>query len=318
MKMYRLGIDLGGTNIASGVVDENFKIIGSAKVKTNAPRPAEDIVDDMAKSALAAVKDANLTIDDIAVVGVGTPGSVVYDTGVVAYANNLGFYNVPLAEMLEKKLGKKVYVENDANAATYGEYIAGAGKEANNFVAITLGTGVGGGIIIDGKIYSGSNYAGGELGHTVIQMDGQACTCGRNGCFEAYASATALIRETKQAMIRFPESKMWEFCNNDIKNTNGRTAFDAARAGDAIALGVVNQYIKYLSVGIANIVNTFQPDILCVGGGISNEGEYLMKPVRELVKGENYARNMSKNTEIKAATLGNDAGIIGAAYLGKI
>ena len=318
MKMYRLGIDLGGTNIAAGVVDENFKIIGSAKVKTNAPRPAEDIVDDMAKAALAAVKDANLTIDDIASVGVGTPGSVIYDTGVVAYANNLGFYNVPIADMLEKKVGKKVYVENDANAATYGEYIAGAGKEAKNFVAITLGTGVGGGIIIDGKIYSGSNYAGGELGHTVIQMDGQACTCGRNGCFEAYASATALIRETKQAMIRFPKSKMWEFCNNDINNTSGRTAFDAARAGDEVALGVVNQYVKYLSVGIANIVNTFQPDILCVGGGISNEGEYLMKPVREIVKGENYARNMSKNTEIKAATLGNDAGIIGAAYLGKI
>ena len=316
--MYRLGIDLGGTNIASGVVDENFKIIGSAKVKTNAPRPAEDIVDDMAKSALAAVKDAKLTIDDISVVGVGTPGSVVYDTGVVAYANNLGFYNVPLAEMLERKLGKKVYVENDANAATYGEYTAGAGKDANNFVAITLGTGVGGGIIIDGKIYSGSNCAGGELGHTVIQMDGQACTCGRNGCFEAYASATALIRQTKQAMIRFKESKMWEFCNNDINNASGRTAFDAARAGDEVALSVVNQYVKYLSVGIANIVNTFQPDILCVGGGISNEGEYLMKPVRELVKGENYARNMSKNTEIKAATLGNDAGIIGAAYLGKI
>ena len=316
--MYRLGIDLGGTNIASGVVDENFKIIGSAKVKTNAPRPAEEIVDDMVKSALEAVKQAGLTIDDIAVIGVGTPGSVVNDTGVVAYANNLGFYDVPLAEMLEKKLGKKVFVENDANAATYGEYIAGAGKGTKNFVAITLGTGVGGGIIIDGNIYSGTNFAGGELGHTVIQMDGEACTCGRNGCFEAYASATALIRQTKQAMIRFPKSKMWELCNNDIGNASGRTAFDAARAGDETALDVVSAYERYLSVGIANIVNTFQPDVFCVGGGISNEGEYLIKPVRDLVKGENYARNMSKNTEIKAATLGNDAGIIGAAFLGKI
>ncbi len=316
--MYRLGIDLGGTNIASGVVDENFKIIGSGKVKTNAPRPAEEIVDDMVKSALMAVKDANLTIGDIDSIGVGTPGSVVHATGVVAYANNLGFYNIPLAEMLENKLGKKVYIENDANAATYGEYIAGAGKGTENFVAITLGTGVGGGIIIGGKIYSGSNFAGGELGHTVIQMNGEACTCGRNGCFEAYASATALIRQTKQAMIKFPESKMWEICNKDINNVNGRTAFDGARSGDEAAIGVVNDYINYLSVGIANIINTFQPDVFCVGGGISNEGEYLMAPIRKLVKGENYARNMEKNTEIKAATLGNDAGIIGAAYLGEI
>ena len=316
--MYRLGIDLGGTNIATGVVDENFKIIGSGKVKTNAPRPAEEIVDDMVKSALMAVKDANLTIDDIDSIGVGTPGSVVQTTGVVTYSNNLGFYNLPLAEMLEKKLGKKVYIENDANAATYGEYIAGAGKGAENFVAITLGTGVGGGIIIGGKIYSGSNFAGGELGHTVIQMNGEACTCGRNGCFEAYASATALIRQTKQAMIKFPESKMWEICNKDINNVNGRTAFDGARSGDEAAIGVVNDYINYLSVGIANIINTFQPDVFCVGGGISNEGEYLMAPIRKLVKGENYARNMEKNTEIKAATLGNDAGIIGAAYLGEI
>lgn len=316
--MYRLGIDLGGTNIATGVVDENFKIIGSGKVKTNAPRPAEEIVDDMVKSALMAVKDANLTIDDIDSIGVGTPGSVVQTTGVVTYSNNLGFYNLPLAEMLEKKLGKKVYIENDANAATYGEYIAGAGKGAENFVAITLGTGVGGGIIIGGKIYSGSNFAGGELGHTVIQMNGEACTCGRNGCFEAYASATALIRQTKQAMLKFPESKMWEICNRDINSVSGRTAFDGARSGDEAAIGVVNDYINYLSVGIANIINTFQPDVLCVGGGISNEGEYLMAPVRKLVKGENYARNMEKNTEIKAATLGNDAGIIGAAYLGEI
>lgn len=316
--MYRLGIDLGGTNIATGVVDENYKIIGSGKVKTNAPRPAEEIVDDMVKSALMAVKDANLTIDDIDSIGVGTPGSVVQTTGVVTYSNNLGFYNLPLAEMLEKKLGKKVYIENDANAATYGEYIAGAGKGTENFVAITLGTGVGGGIIIGGKIYSGSNFAGGELGHTVIQMNGEACTCGRNGCFEAYASATALIRQTKQAMIKFPESKMWEICNKDINNVSGRTAFDGARSGDEAAIGVVNDYINYLSVGISNIINTFQPDVFCVGGGISNEGEYLMAPVRKLVKGENYARNMEKNTEIKAATLGNDAGIIGAAYLGEI
>lgn len=314
--MYKLGIDLGGTNIATGVVDENYKIVGVGKVKTNVPRPAEEIVDDMAKAAIMAVENAKLTMDDIESVGVGTPGSVVYETGTVVYSNNLGFNNVPLAKMLEERLHKKVYVENDANAAANGEYVAGAGKGAKNFVALTLGTGVGGGIIMDGKIYSGSNCAGGELGHTVIQMDGVPCTCGRNGCFEAYASATALIRQTKQAMIRYPKSKMWELCKNDINNVSGRTAFDAMRMGDESATKVVEEYCKYVAVGVANMVNIFQPDVLCIGGGISNEGETLMKPIRDFVNGENYARDMQKNTVLKAATLGNDAGIIGAALLG--
>ncbi len=316
--MYRLGIDLGGTNIASGVVDENYKVVGVGKIKTNAPRPANEIIDDMAKSALMAVEDAGLKMEDIASIGVGTPGTVVYDTGVVAYANNLGFFNVPLSSELEKRLGKKVYVENDANAAAYGEYIAGAGKNTKNFVAITLGTGVGGGIIIDGKIYSGSNFAGGELGHTIVQMNGEVCTCGRNGCFEAYASATALIRQTKQAMIRFNDSVMWEICENDINKASGKTAFIAARKGDKAGTYVVEEYTKYLSIGVANMINIFQPDVLCVGGGISHEGDFLLNPVREFVKGENYARNMAENTVVKAAELGNDAGIIGAAYLGNI
>lgn len=316
--MFRLGIDLGGTNIAVGVVDEDYKIVGEAKVKTGMPRPAEEIVDDMAECARNAVKNAGLTMDDIECIGVGTPGTVVYETGVVVYANNLDFYNLPLAEMLRTRLQKKVYVENDANAAAYGEYIAGAGKGTKNFVAITLGTGVGGGIVTDGKIYSGSNFAGGELGHMVIQMNGASCTCGRNGCFEAYASATALVNQTKQAMTRYPKSMMWELCENDLNNVSGRTAFDAMRKGDEAGKSVVENYVGYLAVGISNIINIFQPDILCVGGGISNEKETLLKPVRDLVNGENYGRNMEYQTEIKAAALGNDAGIIGAAFLDKI
>ncbi len=314
--MYRIGIDLGGTNIACGVVDDNYKIIGEGKRKTNVPRPAEEIVDDMAAAALEAVENAGLTIDDIESVGVGTPGTVAYETGVVVYANNLDWFNLPLAEMLRKRLNKKVFVENDANAAAYGEYVAGAGRNTDNFVAVTLGTGVGGGIIMGGKLYSGSNCAGGELGHMVIQMNGEVCTCGRNGCFEAYSSATALVRQTKQAMIRFPKSKMWELCNNDINAVNGRTAFDAMRMGDTAAQKVVETYCGYLAVGVSNIINIFQPDVVCIGGGISNEGEALIKPVRDIVSGENYARNMELQTVIKTAELGNDAGIIGAACIG--
>ncbi len=313
--MYKLGIDLGGTNIVAGVVDEKYRIIGTAKTKTALPRPAEEIIDDMIKVAYEAIENARVTIDEVDGFGVGTPGSVEPETGNVPYSNNLEFYDLPLGKMLEEKTGKKFYIENDANAAAYGEYIAGAGRGTKNFIAITLGTGVGGGIIIDGKIYSGSNGAGGELGHNVIQMNGLPCTCGRFGCWETYASATALVRQTKQAMLRYRSSRMWELCDGDINKVSGITAFKAKRLGDRVGTTVVDEYIRYVAVGIANVLNTFQPDMICIGGGISKEGEYLTDPINEFVEGENYARNMEIKTVIKTADLGNDAGIIGAAYL---
>ena len=314
--MYRLGIDLGGTNIVAGVVDENFKVIAKAETKTKAVRPAAQIADDMAKMAFEAIEKAGLKIDDISGFGIGTPGSVDAKTGTIIYANNLEFHNVPIADMLKERTGKDFFVANDADSAAYGEYTAGAGRGANDFVMITLGTGVGGGIIIDGKIRAGHNGAGGELGHTVIQMNGEACTCGRDGCFETYASATALIRQTKQAMIKNTSSIMWDICDNDIAKVSGRTAFDAMRKGDEAAKKVVDTYISYLGVGITNFINIFQPDVFCIGGGISKEGATLVDPLKKIVGYDNYARTIEKKTVIKTAMLGNDAGIIGAAYIG--
>ncbi len=313
--MYKLGIDLGGTNIVAGVVDENFKIIGVAKTKTAMPRSAEEIADDMARVSFEAIKNAGVSIDEIDGFGIGAPGTVDTDTGEIYYSNNLGFKDVKLKQLMLERTGKDFYIANDANAAAYGEYIAGAGKGTDTFVAITLGTGVGSGIIIDGKIFSGSSCAGGELGHTVIQMNGEECTCGRFGCFEAYASATALIRQTKQAMVRYPDSVMWQLCDKDIRNVSGLTAFDAMRNNDTAGRMVVEQYVYYLSVGISNVINAFQPDIICIGGGVSKEGDYLIKPLERIVNGENYARGLRTKTVIKTADLGNDAGIIGAAYL---
>ncbi len=313
--MYRLGIDLGGTNIVAGVVDENYKIIATAKCKTNCPRPAEEIVADMANCALEAVKKAGLSINDIDAAGVGAPGAIDPEGGEVIFSNNLDFYNVKMAQMLKERTGVDFFLENDANAAAYGEYVAGAGKGTNNFVMITLGTGVGGGIIINGRLYSGSNFAGAELGHTIICLEGEVCNCGRQGCWETYASATALIRQTRQAMIKYPESIMWDLCKGSLDNISGITAFDAMRKGDSAGKAVVDKYIYYLAMGLGNVVNIFQPEVVCLGGGVSKEGDNLIIPLKEIVAGENYARNVAKKADIKTAILGNDAGIIGAAYI---
>lgn len=313
---YYVGIDLGGTNIVAGVVDEDYNIIAKASTKTNCPRPEKEIADDMAKMALQAVKNAELTIDDVEWIGIGTPGIANSSTGVIERASNLGFENTPMVKYIQETIDKPVFIENDANAAAYGEYVAGAAKGAKNAVCITLGTGVGGGIIVDGKIYAGSNFAGAEIGHTVIAVDGAQCSCGRKGCFEAYSSATGLIRMSKEAMEACPDSIMNKMAEEKGKVT-ARTSFDAMRAGDKTAKDVVDKYIKYLAAGITNTINIFQPDVLCIGGGVCNEGDPLLLPVKALVKEEDFARNSEKKTEIVIAKLGNDAGIIGAAFLGR-
>lgn len=314
--MYRIGIDLGGTNIVAGVVDDEFRIVATAKCKTRIPRPAEEIVVDMARMAKEAVQNAGLTMADIAYVGVGSPGTCNADTGIVEYSNNLQFEKLPLRDMLGGMLDKAVYIENDANAAALGEALAGAAKGAQSCVCITLGTGVGGGIIIDGKIYGGFNFAGAELGHTVIMVDGELCTCGRFGCWEAYASATALINQTRRAMVNHPDSAMWSIAE-DLDKVNGRTAFDGMRAGDAVAAHVVDTYIKYIATGLINVINIFQPEVLCIGGGICKEGDTLLKPLAAHIERERYSKYSSHQTRLCVATLGNDAGIIGAAFLGE-
>ncbi len=315
--MYRLGIDLGGTNIVAGVVDEEYNIVAKASCKTDVPRPEKEICDSMAEVALEAIKKANITIDDVESIGIGVPGAVNPETGIIEYSANLFFHNWSVVEMMEERLNTKVKIENDANAAALGEYLAGSAKGARNAVAITLGTGVGGGIIIDGKIYSGSNYAGAELGHMVIVKGGKDCACGRHGCWEAYASATGLINLTKEKILtEKPEfSYMLKLCDDDISNVSGRTAFDAMAEGDPLAKQVVEEYISYLATGIVNIINIFQPDVLCIGGGVSNQGENLLAPLRKIVESERYTKHNDKQTVICKCSLGNDAGIIGAAYL---
>lgn len=313
--MYRVGIDLGGTNIVSGVVDEQYNIIAKARLKTNSNRGFEAVVHDMATTAKMALEMANVDISEVDAVGIGSPGAINSEKGIVNYAYNLGFKDVHLTEMLENELGVKTFLENDANAAAYGEFIAGAGKGTNDFILITLGTGVGGGMIINNKIFSGFNFVGAEIGHMVIVQDGEQCTCGRKGCWEAYASATALIRQTRAEMLENKSSVMWEIVKGNIDNVNGLTAFDGMRKGDISAKKVVDEYINYIATGVVNMVNIFQPEVFCIGGGICNEGETLLNPIIEKLNAENFGKNIEPKVKLKTATLGNDAGIIGAAYL---
>ena len=301
--MYRIGVDLGGTNIVAGVVDENNKIVVKAKRKTNCPRPAQEILKDIAEAVQEAMKLAHITEKDVVSIGIGTPGSVNKAEGMIDYSNNLGFDKLPAVKILSQYFSVPIYLENDANCAALGEAVAGAGHNAKNFVAVTLGTGVGSGIIVDGKIVNGCNDAAGEMGHTVIQIDGEPCTCGRKGCWEAYSSATALVRQTKKAMEAHKESLMWELVNGEIQKVNGRTAFDAMRKGDVTGKTVCDEYIRMLSIGLTNIINIFQPEVLCIGGGIGCEGENLLVPLRTLIEKQRYSIHSSKQTALCSAVL---------------
>lgn len=311
--MY-IGIDLGGTNIAVGLVNENMEIVAQDSLPTNADRDYTAIVADMATLCRQVAAKAGISMDAVKTVGIGSPGSINSEDGVVEYANNLNLRHAPIGAELKKHLGLPVRIENDANAAAYGEYMINGGN-VKDFIFITLGTGVGGGIIVDKKIYSGFNGAGGELGHTTLVLGGEPCTCGNPGCWEAYASVTALIRQTKAAVEKNPDSLMHKIAQEQGK-VNGRTAFDAAKQGDAAAQAVVDQYTTYVGAGILNMINIFQPEQLVIGGGISKEGDYLLNPVKAYCKKFGYNKDLPE-TEIKIAQLFNDAGIIGAAMAAK-
>ena len=319
--MYYLGIDLGGTNIAVGIVNENYEIISKGSVPTLANRDGKLIIKDMAELCKKLITNAGLTLNDIAYAGIATPGTADSDTGVVVYANNLPFNNFPIADLLKEYLGiEKVYIENDANAAAKAEAIVGAAKGAKYSVMITLGTGLGGGIVIDGKVYSGFNHAGAELGHVVIQKDGKQCTCGRKGCWETYSSATGLVNMTKEHLIKAREngekSLIEDMIGGDLNAVNARVAFAAMKQGDKVGAEIVDEYISYLASGVATMINIFQPNVLSIGGGVCNEKDYLLKPLKQKVFEETYGNGKGERTEIKIAELGNDAGILGAAVLG--
>ena len=313
--MYRIGIDLGGTNIVVGLVEQHFRIVDKCSVKTQVPRSVESITADMAQMARTLLERNRLLWQDVASVGVGVPGTANPENGHMEDANNLGFDDVPFLPLLAKKIPVPVHFGNDANVAAWGEYLTG-GYQEDSFVMVTVGTGIGGGIILGGSLWPGINGAAAEFGHMTIDHDGVPCNCGRRGCFEAMASANALITQAREQMRKHPESLLWSLCGGNAAKVEAKTVFDGAAAGDETARELLDVYITYLAEGITNIINVFQPAVLCVGGGVSRAGEVLLRPLREEVARRVYSRNSKRNTRIELAKLGNDAGILGAALLG--
>lgn len=311
--MY-IGIDLGGTNIAAGIVREDGKIVVQSSVPTLSQRPTDEIVKDMVFLSKQLIKDAELELNDIEAVGIGCPGTINFETGEVIYSNNIKMEHYMLAKEFQKYLNLPVKIDNDANCAAMGEYIV-SGNNVPIFMFITLGKGVGSGLILNGKVFRGFNGAASEAGHITLVSGGEPCTCGKRGCWETYASVTALIRQTKVAMEKNPESLMHEIAKAEGK-ISGRTSFDAAKQGDKAAQAVVKQYAQYVADGIVSVENVLQPDIISVGGGISREGEYLLQPVCEYAAANGFNKFMPK-TKIVTAQSFNDAGIIGAAMIAK-
>ena len=315
--MYRIGIDLGGTNIAVGLVNEFYRIEVKKSTPTLASRPSDEITADMARLCLEVCAAAKTPITEIESIGIATPGIANLDNGCVEYSCNLPFKRYPIVKKLASMLDvdvSKIKIANDANAAAYGEAIAGAARGSSDSIMVTLGTGVGGGIIIDGKIFTGFNHAAGEIGHIVIEVDGAQCGCGRRGCWEAYSSATALIRMTKEKIEECKACGRYTVMS-EATRISGRTACDAMRAGDEAAKEVYDKYVKYLAAGLTNLINIFQPEIISLGGGVSNEGQSLIDALTPLINKEQYGSEFLTTAKIRIAELGNDAGMIGAAMM---
>ena len=311
--MIAIGIDIGGTSIKGAAVDSNGRVYDKFSMPFVKGEPGEVTIRKLADLVKEYIAAQHLE-GKIAGIGIGSPGTLDVEHGIVNYANNLGWDELPVAKLMQETLPYDVRLTNDANAAALGEAKFGAGKSYETVIMLTLGTGVGGGIIINGKLFEGNQGKGGELGHTVIQVDGESCTCGRKGCLEAYGSATALIRETKKAMLSNKRSLMWKI-SPEIELVGGRVVFEAVAQGDKSAIKVLNNYIKYLGEGILNYCNIFRPNVIVLSGGIANAGDALFVPLNEYIKDRNYGYKATPEVKVVPAELGYDSGKIGAAAL---
>ena len=316
MNVLYIGIDVGGTTAKAGVVDEEGKILAKSVCKTGKERAFEDIAADMAELCRRVVRESGHEMADIAAVGVGIPGEQDPRSGLVAFCNNLGWVNVPLMQRLREALGLSVYVDNDANVAALAESAFGASRDVKSSILVTLGTGVGGGIVENRRVRTGAHGVGGEIGHMVVVMDGEKCNCGHRGCWEKYASATAIIRMGRALMEEKPDCALARQLGGDAAQLNAKAVLDLAKAGDADCMGIFETYVKYLCVGLANLINIYDPDMIVLGGGVAYAGDFLLDAVRAALGDYVYCPALSW-ARVELARMGNDAGIIGAAMLGR-
>lgn len=310
---YYIGIDVGGTFVKAGIVDENGNIVADGKIASECDKGGNKLAENAATLVMRLLEKSGISKDQIVGAGMGFPGFIDSKNGIVVYSNNVRLSDFPVVEIMQAKLGLKVKVANDANVAALGEKMFGAGKEYNDMVMITLGTGVGAGIIVDGKLFEGNRSAGAEIGHMLLVHGGEQCTCGRKGCFEAYSSATALIRDTRRAMQNHKDSLMWEI--GSIDNVTGKTPFDYAK-NDKYAAEVVNNYIEMLGSALTDIANIFRPEAIIIGGGVCAQGDNLIVPLKQKIQSELFGADFgSPEVVLRIAELGNKAGLLGAAAL---
>ncbi|MGI6634575.1 MAG: ROK family protein [Christensenellales bacterium] len=315
--MYYLGIDLGGTHIACGVVDAQGSILAQAETPTRAERPYQEVIYDMGQCALAAIQKANVQQEEVLSIGIGIPGLANNDNGYVIFCTNLGWTDVPLRDELQKVINRPVYIDNDATVAGFAESIAGVSKGLSSSVFLTLGTGVGGAIIIDGKPWTGAHGVASEIGHLTLVVDGVPCTCGKSGCVERYCSATALIRMARETAQQNPDWLVLKRLGDDPSRITAKVVIDAAREGDGLALDVFNRFVKHLALTCNIVVSFLDPEMIVLGGGVSHAGDFLLEAVRRELP--NYLMYKTlPYADIELAQLGNSAGIIGAAMVGKI
>ena len=312
--MIRIGVDVGGTGIQIGVVDKEFHIIQESSIPTRTDIPFEEQVKHITDCIVSTVQAAGLNEDDIESVGIGIPGIASAKTGEIIKCTNMGWYHVPFRDVFNRYLNKPVHIDNDANVAALAESVAGISAGTSSSVFITIGTGIGSGIIINGRIWSGAHHIGAELGHVIFDLDGVPCTCGNHGCLERYCSATALIRMAREAVAEQPDSLILRSVNMDPSRIEAKTVFDAARQGDTLAVSVYNRYTDYLAQAIASVVNLLDPEVIVLGGGVSKAGHFLLDPLTQKYK-QYIVFNDQPLPPVKIAVLGSEAGIIGAAML---
>ena len=314
--MFYVGIDLGGMSIKAGLVDENGRILKKLTCPTGVERGAKAVVEDMARLTLDVVEQGGAKLEDVKAIGIGLPGIQDPETGRVPFCTNLGWHDVPVIEWMHEIVDKPIYIQNDATVAGLAESVAGVSANVKNIVFLTLGTGVGGGIVLDGKVYSGSHGVGSELGHMITVAGGDLCTCGNRGCWERYSSASALIRMGREAAAQAPDCLIMQKAGGCVEKISAKTVMDSAKEGDPVALKVFDQYIYNICTGLVGIINFIDPEMIVLGGGVSLAGEFLLNAVREKLPTMVFYKTMPY-ARIELATLGNDAGIIGAAMLGR-